>query len=408
MPAKAKNAFRTISEVAAWLGVPAHVLRFWESKFPQIKPVKRAGGRRYYRPEDMRLIGGIKVLLHEQGITIRGVQKRIKDEGISAISALSPDVNAPTANTLSKAKETAVSEPTSSSSKTNRDSDTKEETIDTNEDVSPPSARVVDTIDPIADVHDTDPAIASNTGSVTSSDHQTEHVQQQVEGAHQEPHLDAPREEQPEAFAVPSDTRGVEVADDTPVADAPIDPIAPTQTDMFAQSKQETADTQPLSSEVEPTATSDPLPATDDVAHEEPTPVSEIKIYRTTTIVDEQHLPETEEHSTTDMPVEAEESRTAPQGSAPTFEASPQQSEPQVANGPVTEEAVVAPILPPAPDLSSVSVPLSRLASLATMTNLRRCNASALGKASNLKEIETKARALRTSMADALRRASGA
>ncbi|MFU8777441.1 MAG: MerR family transcriptional regulator, partial [Roseovarius sp.] len=61
---KAADAFRTISEVADWLDVPAHVLRFWESKFPQIKPVKRAGGRRYYRPADMALLGGIKVLLH--------------------------------------------------------------------------------------------------------------------------------------------------------------------------------------------------------------------------------------------------------------------------------------------------------------------------------------------------------
>jgi len=71
MAKKARDAFRTISEVANWLDVPAHVLRFWESKFTQIKPVKRAGGRRYYRPADMRLIGGIKMLLHDDGLTIR-------------------------------------------------------------------------------------------------------------------------------------------------------------------------------------------------------------------------------------------------------------------------------------------------------------------------------------------------
>jgi DNA-binding transcriptional MerR regulator len=89
MATKARDAFRTISEVADWLDVPAHVLRFWESKFTQIKPVKRAGGRRYYRPDDMLLIGGIKKLLHDDGMTIRGVQKMLKEDGIKVVSALS-------------------------------------------------------------------------------------------------------------------------------------------------------------------------------------------------------------------------------------------------------------------------------------------------------------------------------
>jgi DNA-binding transcriptional MerR regulator len=93
MASKSKDAFRTISEVAKWLDVPAHVLRFWESKFPQIKPVKRAGGRRYYRPADMVLIGGIKTMLHDQGLTIRGVQKKLKEDGVEAVCALSPAVN---------------------------------------------------------------------------------------------------------------------------------------------------------------------------------------------------------------------------------------------------------------------------------------------------------------------------
>ncbi|MEM7471441.1 MAG: MerR family transcriptional regulator [Pseudomonadota bacterium] len=95
MAEKARDAFRTISEVANWLDVPAHVLRFWESKFPQIKPVKRAGGRRYYRPSDMELIGGIKKLLHDDGLTIRGVQKMIKEDGVKAISALAPPLDMP-------------------------------------------------------------------------------------------------------------------------------------------------------------------------------------------------------------------------------------------------------------------------------------------------------------------------
>ena len=86
---KSPDAFRTISEVAEWLDIPTHVLRFWESRFSQIKPVKRAGGRRYYRPSDMRLIGGVKTLLHDQGMTIRGVQKVLREQGIKHVSSFS-------------------------------------------------------------------------------------------------------------------------------------------------------------------------------------------------------------------------------------------------------------------------------------------------------------------------------
>ena len=86
---KSADAFRTISEVADWLDTETHVLRFWESKFSQIKPLKRAGGRRYYRPKDMLIIGGIKKLLHEDGITIKGTQRIIQDKGLSYISDLS-------------------------------------------------------------------------------------------------------------------------------------------------------------------------------------------------------------------------------------------------------------------------------------------------------------------------------
>lgn len=91
--AKSADAFRTISEVAEWLGVQTHVLRFWESKFTQVKPVKRAGGRRYYRPVDMLLLGGIKKLLHEDGLTIKGVQKILREKGMAHVSALSPGID---------------------------------------------------------------------------------------------------------------------------------------------------------------------------------------------------------------------------------------------------------------------------------------------------------------------------
>lgn len=90
---KSPDAFRTISEVADWLGIQAHVLRFWESKFTQVKPVKRAGGRRYYRPGDMLLLGGIKQLLHEDGLTIKGVQKVLREDGMSHVSSLSPPLD---------------------------------------------------------------------------------------------------------------------------------------------------------------------------------------------------------------------------------------------------------------------------------------------------------------------------
>jgi DNA-binding transcriptional MerR regulator len=83
---KSPEAFRTISEVAIELDVPQHVLRFWESRFTQIKPVKRAGGRRYYRPEDVDLLRGIRALLYSDGLTIRGVQKVLKDRGMRHVA----------------------------------------------------------------------------------------------------------------------------------------------------------------------------------------------------------------------------------------------------------------------------------------------------------------------------------
>ena len=82
---KSPQAFRTISEVSEQLEIPAHVLRFWESKFPQIKPVKRGGGRRYYRPEDVTLLLGIRELLYDDGMTIKGVQKIFRERGVKHV-----------------------------------------------------------------------------------------------------------------------------------------------------------------------------------------------------------------------------------------------------------------------------------------------------------------------------------
>ncbi|QYK43272.1 MAG: MerR family transcriptional regulator [Paracoccaceae bacterium] len=88
---KSPDAFRTISEVAEYLDTPAHVLRFWESRFPQVRPVKRAGGRRYYRPSDVALLAGIRRLLHDEGMTIRGVQKVLREQGVRHVAGLSAD-----------------------------------------------------------------------------------------------------------------------------------------------------------------------------------------------------------------------------------------------------------------------------------------------------------------------------
>jgi DNA-binding transcriptional MerR regulator len=82
---KSRDAFRTISEVSVELETPAHVLRFWESKFSQVKPVKRAGGRRYYRPSDLELLAGIKKLLHYDGMTIKGAQKLLREHGVKHV-----------------------------------------------------------------------------------------------------------------------------------------------------------------------------------------------------------------------------------------------------------------------------------------------------------------------------------
>ena len=89
--AKASDAFRTISEVSESLSVPKHVLRFWEAKFPSIKPMKRGGGRRFYRPEDLELLRGIRHLLHQAAYTIKGVQKILREQGPDAVKAFGRD-----------------------------------------------------------------------------------------------------------------------------------------------------------------------------------------------------------------------------------------------------------------------------------------------------------------------------
>ncbi len=92
---KSAEAFRTISEVAGDLDVPQHVLRFWETRFAQIKPLKRAGGRRYYRPEDVELLRRIRELLYKHGYTIKGVQRLLKDHGLAEMPPPAPPAPMP-------------------------------------------------------------------------------------------------------------------------------------------------------------------------------------------------------------------------------------------------------------------------------------------------------------------------
>ncbi len=103
---KSVDAFRTISEAAEELDVPQHVLRFWETRFTQIRPMKRGGGRRYYRPEDMDLLRAIRTLLYGEGYTIRGVQRMLKERGVRAVMAL---VASPGAHASSKSLQQASS-----------------------------------------------------------------------------------------------------------------------------------------------------------------------------------------------------------------------------------------------------------------------------------------------------------
>ena len=91
---KSPDAFRTISEVSDALSLEPHVLRFWESKFDQVQPVKRSGGRRYYRANDVALLSGIKFLLRDQGMTIKGAQRLLREKGVRYVAALGPDADA--------------------------------------------------------------------------------------------------------------------------------------------------------------------------------------------------------------------------------------------------------------------------------------------------------------------------
>lgn len=139
---KAPDAFRTISEVAEELDIPQHVLRFWETRFAQIKPMKRSGGRRYYRPDDVDLLKGIRRLLYGEGYTIRGVQRILKEHGIKSVQGLADQASAVSFGAVEEAIGLSLQEPEESETPTVHAEDEDYETEDADSEID---YRFVDT-----------------------------------------------------------------------------------------------------------------------------------------------------------------------------------------------------------------------------------------------------------------------
>ena len=235
--AKSRDAFRTISEVASWLDTPAHVLRFWESKFTQVKPVKRAGGRRYYRPDDMRLLGGIKKLLHKDGMTIKGAQQILRDQGIEHVAAMSIplDVDAPSDTASSEKPAKAEVKPktdkaTAADAPAAPEATTTAETVPEQPETAPSEAvnEVEATDDTVSDAAQSTADEAQKAPEIDTAPAEAEAVQDQTESpedmapaAVEVAESEAP-EPEPEEAASPVDE--VEVAEAE--AEAEAEPIA--------------------------------------------------------------------------------------------------------------------------------------------------------------------------------------
>ncbi len=228
---KAPEAFRTISEVAEVLRTPAHVLRFWESKFNQVKPVKRAGGRRYYRPADLVLLGGIRALLHDQGMTIRGVQKLLAEKGVRHVAGMAPE------NLLAELEGDETLE-----------AEADEVTVDAAPDPVPD--RAPSTADAATDASDDAPPVEGSADVSGPTDAQAAHESSGVEGVAAPPAQDiqaAPMAAPPEAPA----------ADASKSAEAPEPGVS--EADMPAASAEETAAEAPAATpEPETDAESEP------------------------------------------------------------------------------------------------------------------------------------------------------
>lgn len=261
---KSADAFRTISEVADWLGVPAHVLRFWESKFSQVKPVKRAGGRRYYRPADMRLLGGIRKLLHDDGMTIKGVQKLLREQGIKHVAALSlpldsDDDPVEIAATAPAAPETAkvlsFSRDDNAEDASPSDSDAASPASQSDpEEASPtetPEGAPVDT--PAATASDAPPAAQpSEVSPPAASAPTTTESPIEAEEASEAPSMAEAASAEPAPQDAASDDS---MADTAPVAETPTETPAETPTATLSEAPTDAADPAPEAPAPDPTAT---------------------------------------------------------------------------------------------------------------------------------------------------------
>lgn len=204
--AKSREAFRTISEVAEWLDVQTHVLRFWESKFSQVKPVKRAGGRRYYRPQDMALLGGLKKLLHEDGMPIKDAQQLLREKGVKHVASLSRPVDEEDASSVADdVVEEVAHEPV----------DTPEETPQTEtapEDVLNDASEAAASVDTIAEDQSTAPSAEAD-----SEDQEANVLPSDMENSIEEPPevllATASENEEPQAAETPASD---DTSDDIP------------------------------------------------------------------------------------------------------------------------------------------------------------------------------------------------
>ncbi|MBO6898902.1 MAG: MerR family transcriptional regulator [Shimia sp.] len=206
--AKSREAFRTISEVAEWLDVQTHVLRFWESKFSQVKPVKRAGGRRYYRPQDMELLGGLKKLLHEDGMPIKDAQQLLREKGVKHVASLSRPVDEE--NTASGGED-VVQEMAQKSVDTSQDTAQAETAPDG---VLNDAPEAVASTEAIAEDQGTEPSVEADSeeenANVLSSDREND-----IEELPEDPQATASAHLEPDATATPtSDDSSTDIPED--------------------------------------------------------------------------------------------------------------------------------------------------------------------------------------------------
>ncbi|KHA52605.1 MerR family transcriptional regulator [Sulfitobacter geojensis] len=291
--AKSADAFRTISEVADWLGIQAHVLRFWESKFTQVRPVKRAGGRRYYRPNDMLLLGGIKQLLHEDGLTIKGVQKILREEGMNHVAALSQPLDELTQSLLDESPPTPfIDVPEEAQEETGvvLNFDKKTQPVeDTAETVAPAADPVVETA-PVEDTATPDDASSADAAAVeTVKDEAPQTARAEGEAAPAVDNAAAPSQTdeeagpaadvQPETVADVPESLTAEDAKDASPADAAAhvsqEESAEAQTELPAQSApQDGAAPEPAQTSA-PASADQPEEAAEEAESVEPAQVNE-------------------------------------------------------------------------------------------------------------------------------------